>query len=39
MNKTVFAYDEAYELDNVYNCDNNELYATQSGGESSVWYN
>lgn len=38
MDKKVFSFDEAYELDNVYNSDSNELYAGQ-GGESSVWYN
>ncbi len=39
MKDCVFAYDEAYELDNVNNCEYDELYATAAGGESSVWYN
>lgn len=38
MNKNVFAFDETYDLDNVYNCESDELYAAK-GGESSVWYN
>ena len=37
MKNKVFAYDESYELDNVYNCENDELYAGNNG-ESSVWY-
>ena len=39
MKKQVFSYDESYDLDNVYNCENDELYAEVGGGESSVWYN
>lgn len=39
MNKQVFAFDETYDLDNVYNSDSDELYAGHNGGESSVWYN
>ncbi len=38
MKTRVFAYDETYELDNVYNCENDELYATAGSNESSVWY-
>lgn len=39
MNKQVFAFDETYDLDNVYNSDSDELYAGHNGSESSVWYN
>lgn len=39
MKKTVFAFDETYDLDNVYNSEQDELYAAQGGGDSSVWYN
>lgn len=39
MSKQVFVFDEVYDLDNVYNCDSDELYATSGNGESSVWYN
>ena len=39
MKKTATSYDETYELDNVYNCDSDELYTSLTGGESSVWYN
>ncbi len=37
MDKKVFAFDETYDLDNVYNSESDELYAERSG-DSSVWY-
>ena len=39
MKKKYFSFDETYELDNVYNGEADELYATSGSGESSVWYN
>ena len=39
MKTKYFAFDETYELDNVYNLENDELYADKSAGDASSWYN
>ena len=39
MSKKANSFDETYELDNVYNCDSDELYSGLAGGESSAWCN
>ncbi len=38
MKRKYFSFDETYELDNVYNCEDDERYGS-SDEESSVWYN
>jgi len=40
MKTKYFAFDETYELDNVYNAESDELYVEgKSEGDASVWYN
>ena len=38
MEKKEITFDEYYDLDNVYNCDSDELYASKDG-EASFGYN
>ncbi len=40
MKTKFFAFDETYDLDNVYNCDSDELYVVgKATADGSVWYN